>query len=565
MTPWHPPEHPPDAFPEIQEALHILSKTGRLVIACRAPLYAQQLAQALLNHQKEQYAYIAFWDSRNDDDALLCLAAALGCPLSSTLVDIATHLNKNEVTALICVGMSNRCLSLIDTLSSLNPSLTFVLIGDPHLQTTIHHSLHIEAFEDPEQYISEHELLRTAEGILAYLPAGLDLPHNLDERVAFPTPQGWLQIHPNLASYLRERLDPRPLLDILSRHLMPLLSTANGAPLPSNTRPQHFFALRWLAETTLDDALSLKATLAQAKVLLAWAHYEQAQSLLEAAIVRSPDMPGRAIGLITATIAECFHYRGQSRAAQQYFTRAASYAEKDKDHKAQIFILRQQAESLRILHRGDEAEVLLKDALQKATHFNLESERRAILYGLSGLSVTQVDIDYASNLLEQSLVGHPNGIEIYNQRIREAEIACAQGNVEGAHRKLVEAEQIEGLQPQLMANLLHRRSHLYLIDSHFEQALKIAEQAAPYFQASGGVVGLASLFRDMATCQMSLKRPYQALQYFRKSMVLYLQLQDLRGLEQCLELTVQLFMDKHPEQESFLNDIIQEVKPLLTS
>ena len=45
---------------------------------------------------------------------------------------------------------------------------------------------------------------------------------------------------------------------------------------------------------------SHQATLAQAKVLKSWAHYEQAQSLLESAITRSPDMPGRALGLITA-------------------------------------------------------------------------------------------------------------------------------------------------------------------------------------------------------------------------------------------------------------------------
>ena len=252
MTPWHPPEKTSQDFPESTEAMQILSKTGRLVIGCRAPLYAQQLAQTLMTQNGEQYAYIAFWDSRNDDDALLCLASALSCPLNSTLVDIANQLFKMDITALICAGMSNRCLSLVDTLSSLNPNLSFILIGDPQLQTTIHHSLNIEHFEDPETYISEQELLRTAEGILAYLPAGLDLPHTLDEKLAFPSPPGWLQIHPNLASYLRERLDPRPLLDILSRHLSPLLSTANGAPLPSNTRPQHFFALRWLAETSLD-------------------------------------------------------------------------------------------------------------------------------------------------------------------------------------------------------------------------------------------------------------------------------------------------------------------------
>ena len=133
-------------------------------------------------------------------------------------------------------------------------------------------------------------------------------------------------------------------------------------------------------ETSLDEALSHQATLAQAKVLKSWAHYEQAQSLLESAITRSPDMPGRALGLITAEIADCLHHSGQFRAAQQYFSRAAAYAQKDRDHKAQIYIMRQHAETLRILNHTAEAESLLKDALQKATHTNLESERRAILY-----------------------------------------------------------------------------------------------------------------------------------------------------------------------------------------
>ena len=130
--------------------------------------------------------------------------------------------------------MSNRCLSLVDTLSSLNSISHSFLLEILNFQTTIHHSLNIEHFEDPETYISEQELLRTAEGILAYLPAGLDLPHTLDEKLAFPSPPpvGFRYIQTSQA-ILRERLDPRPLLDILSRHLSPLLSTANGAPLPS--------------------------------------------------------------------------------------------------------------------------------------------------------------------------------------------------------------------------------------------------------------------------------------------------------------------------------------------
>ena len=76
--------------------MQILSKTGRLVIGCRAPLYAQQLAQTLMTQNGEQYAYIAFGIYRNDDDALLYLASALSCPLNSTLVDIANQLFKMD-------------------------------------------------------------------------------------------------------------------------------------------------------------------------------------------------------------------------------------------------------------------------------------------------------------------------------------------------------------------------------------------------------------------------------------------------------------------------------------
>ena len=167
-------------------------------------------------------------------------------PLNSTLVDIANQLFKMDITALICAGMSNR-LSLVDALSSLNPNLSFILIGDPQLQTTIHHSLNIEHFEDPETYISEQELLRTAEGILAYLPAGLDLPHTLDADLLFPLLQvgfryiqtsqaicvnGWIQDHCSTSC----------------RAIYPFAQHCKWCPTSIQYRPQHFFALRWLAK-----------------------------------------------------------------------------------------------------------------------------------------------------------------------------------------------------------------------------------------------------------------------------------------------------------------------------
>ena len=68
------------------------------------------------------------------------------------------------------------------------------------------------------------------------------------------------------------------------------------------------------------------------------------------------------------------------------------------------------------------------------TNWSPSGERYS--YQLGALSLAQGDIDYSANLLEQTIDAHPKGVANYNRLIRQAEIACAQGNLEARTSKL---------------------------------------------------------------------------------------------------------------------------------
>lgn len=560
---WLPTISHPEEYDEFVAALDLMSNNPILILRTNAPLYTLGLATKLAVNQNISYCYIPFWDCRDEADAILCFSESLNLPPQSSLVSIAQHLTQESISTIIAAGISNRCFSIIETISSIHPQIKWIGIGELNLQHTASVSLTIDALEDPSNLLSDQEQLRTAEAILAFLPAGLDLPHSLEEDIAFPSPPDRIQLHPNLAAFLRERLEPTKVLDILARHLGPLLEMADGAPLPNRTRVPHLFALRWLSETTTDEELSFKATLAQSRLRIAWGQSVHAQKILESAIARSPNLPSRTVAVIYATIGEALLYIGQHQSAQSMFNRATERAQRSKDSFCTCHILRRQGEFAAALGKIDQAEHLFRAALSIAQHTNNELERASLLRNVASLSISQGESIGAMSILDQTLSSQTRPTEESNRRITQSEGAFLRGNNTTANRYLIESESFDSDTPHILANRLHRRTIVLLSDNEIEEAINCGKQAVSIFQETGEMIALSSLYRILGDAYICLGKRQIALDYFREAMVTQLRIQDYHGLHLTLEHTIDLIQDEYPEAAQLLSTFHDELKASL--